>query len=63
MLFRSVAQAVAAGGWMCFGLHGVGAGSHVTDRAVHQALMRHLQQQPVWVAPVGKVAAWIESRR
>lgn len=59
----ALAQAVAAGGWLCLGLHGVGAGSHVTARDVHQALVKRLAEMPVWVAPVKTVGMWIESHR
>ena len=62
--FQGAVQAAqAAGGWLCLGMHGVGGPSHTTERAVHQALLRWLHDQPVWVAPVKTVAVHVEARR
>lgn len=59
----AIRQSLRTGGWGCLGLHGVGGRNHTTERGVHQALLRELGRQPVWVAPVKTVAAWIEAHR
>ena len=58
-----IRQVLHDGGWACFGLHGVGGGSHVIERCVHQALIQELKGEPIWVAPVKTVAVWIEQHR
>jgi len=56
-------DAVAAGGWIIYMIHGVGEGTHGSyiDSEVHQSLVNYLgeRQDSIWTAPVGTVARYL----
>ena len=58
-----IADAVAAGGWIIYMIHGVGKGTHglYIDPEVHQSLVDYLgeRQDSIWTAPVGTVARYL----
>ncbi len=56
-------QALKTNAWAVIMFHGIGGPTHTTARQVHQALMRHLNTQPYWVAPLREVVQYIEGRR
>jgi peptidoglycan-N-acetylglucosamine deacetylase len=52
-------QSAAVRGWGVIVFHGIGDRWYPTERAVHQELIKYIQDKRFWVAPVREVARYI----